>query len=257
MVSKKVVRGLLVVLLTGLCNTARAEVIADFEDLALAPESYWKGSDNSGGFTSGIARFNNCYNQDWDSWDGFAYSNITDTTTKGWTSQYNAITGGGQGSSANYAVGYYVDWPAPKLPTMTLDEPTVVSGLYVTNTNYAYYLMLEGGGMFNNKKFSNGDWFLLEITGKDVLGNVTETIPFYLADFRDGKNTIVNDWQYVDLTALGVIKSLEFRLSSTDNDQVYGMNTPGYFAIDTVLPEPATLVLLGFGAMVMRKNTRC
>jgi hypothetical protein len=29
----------------------------------------------------------------------------------------------------------------------------------------------------------------------------------------------------------------------------YGMKTPGYFALDTVVPEPATLLLLGCGAL--------
>jgi hypothetical protein len=46
--------------------------IADFEDLALTGESYWNGSDGSGGFASGSAYFSNSYNADWDSWDGFS-----------------------------------------------------------------------------------------------------------------------------------------------------------------------------------------
>jgi hypothetical protein len=247
-----VMRGLCVVLVFGLCGLVKAEKITDFEDLTLANQSYWKGADGSGGFASGSANFNNSFT-DWGggvtSWEGFAYSNMTDTASWGMDGQYNAIAGCGQGGSENYAVGYMYLEPL----RMVLDEPTIVSGLYVTNNNYAYYSMLNGDMA---KKFDSGDWFLLEITGKDASGNVTETVPFYLADFRDGKNIIVNEWQYVDLTLLGMVKSVEFSLSSTDNSPEYGMYTPAYFVIDTVVPEPGTLALLVVAAVIgMRRRT--
>jgi len=221
-------------------STANAD-IATFEDLALPPESYWNGSDESGGFTSGSAYFNNNYNSDWSSWDGFSYSNITDTTTAGMAAQYNAITGAGQGNSANYAIGY-VGWAS--LPTITLDTADVVEGLYVTNNNYVCYSMLDGDAF--SKKFggdsgNDPDWFMLTITGKDVDGLVTGTVDFYLADYRFADNSadyIVNTWQYVDLTSLGAVKSLEFSLSSSDVGD-WGMNTPAYFALDTLIHDSA------------------
>ncbi|MGD8501571.1 MAG: hypothetical protein PVJ86_13040, partial [Phycisphaerales bacterium] len=57
--------------------SAANATVATFEDLDLPPESYWNGSDGSGGFTSGSAHFNNHYDPAWGSWDGFSYSNIT------------------------------------------------------------------------------------------------------------------------------------------------------------------------------------
>jgi len=221
-------------------STANAD-IATFEDLSLPPESYWNGSDESGGFTSGSAYFNNNYNSDWSSWDGFSYSNITDTTTTGLAAQYNAITGAGQGNSANYAIGY-IGWALP--PTITLDTADVVEGLYVTNNNYACYSMLDGDAF--SKKFggdsgNDPDWFMLTITGKDVDGVVTGTVDFYLADYRFADNIadyIVSTWQYVDLTSLGAVKSLEFTLSSSDTGD-WGMNTPAYFAVDTFVDNSA------------------
>ena len=249
MASLRVMRSVVVVLFLGVCGLVKAQGIANFENLALGAGSYWNGSDSSGGFASGSAWFSNNYDTTYQSWDGFAYSNIKNTTAKNWTSQYNAITGGGQGGSANYAVGY-IGWITP--PTMVLNEPMIVSGLYVTNNNYAYYSMLNGGP-FGAKKFGADDWFLLTMTGKDAAGAVTGTVNFYLADGTD----IVNDWRYVNLASLGVVKSVEFNLSSTDNDPVWGMNTPGYFVIDTVVPEPASFVLLTFAGMIglrRRKN---
>ena len=218
-------------------NFANAD-IATFEDLTLPPESYWNGSDGSGGFHSGSAYFKNNYNATWGAWDGFSYSNITDTTTSGVAGQYNAITGTGQGGSASYAI-CYVGWA--ELPTVTLDTPSMVGGLYVTNNNYAYYSMLNGDAFakkFGGDSGNDPDWFLLTITGKDSNSDVTGTIEFYLADFRFEDNShdyIVNTWQFVDLASLGVAKGLEFSLSSRDVGAWGMMNTPAYFAIDTIV----------------------
>jgi hypothetical protein len=215
--------------------------IATFEDLILPPESYWNGSDGSGGFTSGSAHFGNNYNAAWGSWDGFSYSNITDTTTQGVAAQYNAIAGAGQGGSANYAVAY-VGWAAP--PIVTLDASGVVGGLYVTNSSYAYYSMLNGDAFakkFGGAGGNDPDWFVLTITGKNTDGVVTGAVDFYLADYRPagGSNDyIVDTWQYVDLTSLGEVKSLEFTLSSSEIG-VWGMNTPASFALDTIMDQRA------------------
>jgi hypothetical protein len=237
-------------------TTASATTGANFEDLTLAPESYWNGSDEAGGFNSGSAWFSNNYNADYNSWDGFAYSNITDTTTAGTAGQYNAITGEGQNSSANYVISY-VGWA--ESPTITLDTACAVDGLYVTNNNYAYYSMLDGDAYakkFGGEDGDDEDWFMLTITGKDIYGDVTGIVDFYLADYRFENNSldyIVNTWEYVDLSSLGVVKSLEFGLSSSDVGD-WGMNTPAYFSMDTIIPEPSTMVLLALGGLLIRKR---
>jgi hypothetical protein len=231
---------------------------ADFDDLSLAPESYWNGSDLSGGFTSGSAYFKNNYDSTYDSWDGFAYSNITDTASSGWAAQYNAITGAGQNGSANYGLGY-IGWI--ELPVITINTPGVVDGLYVTNNSYAYYSMLSGDAFakkFGGSSGDDEDWFLLTITGKDVSGAVTGAVDFYLADYRfenNGEDYIVNTWEYVDLSSMGIVKSLEFNLSSSDVGS-FGMNTPAYFALDTVIPEPSTMALLALGGLMISKRKK-
>jgi hypothetical protein len=215
--------------------------VSDFEDLALSPESFYNGSDGAGGFSSGGTLFNNNYNTDYGSWDGFAYSNITDNQTPGFGNQYSAITGQGVDGSGNYAVGY-VGFTVP--PTVTFPEPTAVTGFYVTNTTYAYFTMRLGDPFakkFGGDTGNDPDWFLLSITGNDSQGNPTGTVDFYLADYRfqdNSKDYIVNQWKWVDLSVLGQVKTLTFALSSSDVGD-FGMNTPAYFAIDNLnAPQP-------------------
>ena len=257
MASGRLMSLIFVIGIFAMAGAAGAAIVTDFEDLTLAAESYWNGSDGSGRFDSGSASFNNNYNVDYGSWDGFSYSNITDTASSGWMSQFNVITGCGQGGSENYAVGY-VGWLEP--PRMVLDEPMIVSGLYVTNNNYAYYSMLDGDAFakkFGGASGDDADWFLLTMTGKDVTDVITGTVEFYLADYRfadNGMDYIVDNWRFVDLTGLGVVKSVEFGLSSSDTHPEYGMNTPAYFVIDTVVPEPTTMVLLALGGILLRKR---
>ena len=198
---------------------------ADFEDLSLNTESYWNGSDGTGGFYSGGFAFSNNYNSDWSSWDGFAYSNITTTNVAGAGAQYNAITGSGADGSETYAVAYVPFAANP--PTITLDTEQVLSGAFFTNNNYAFYSMRDGDDFA--KEFTDDDWFMVTITGFDDDGVETGSVEFMLAD----GTSIVNTWKWVDLSGLGAVRELIFELSSSDTGD-WGMNTPAYFCIDNL-----------------------
>ena len=242
-----------------LAGSALAGVGVNFDDMTLSgSNSYYR----DGSFQSGIADFGNMYIPDWNYWEGWAYSKATDTATPGYFNQYSAFTGGGQGGSTNYGVGYMGIFG--NQPTISLGERLVVDGAYFTNTTYAVLAMFDGSGMTNSLPFggadgTRSDWFLLTITGHD--GSVTTgSVDFYLADFRfadDSKDYIVGEWTWVDLSSLGVVSDLTFALTSSDTDPTLGMNTPAYFAMDTMVPEPATLMLLGLGATsLLRRRVR-
>jgi hypothetical protein len=198
----------------------------DFEDFMLEAESYWNGSDGSGGFESRGVRFSNNYDMTWGSWDGFAYANLTDTTPSGFDFQYNAIPGAGARGSKIYAVAYVSSFAAGP-PTVTFDKEQRITGFYATNTNYAYYSMRDGDDFA--KKFTEEDWFKLTITGIDATGAETGAVDFKLADGRN----IIKNWTWVDLSSLGPVKELTFSLSSTDMGD-WGMNTPAYFCLDNL-----------------------
>ena len=218
--------------------------LADFDDLTLPQESYWNGADYSGGFSSGQASFNNSFT-DWGggftSWEGFAYSNLSqeDPPLIGLAGQYTAITGAAQ-TAANYAIGY-VGYSG--LPTMTFDQPMVLDGAYFTNTNYNYYSMRDGDGFakkFGGETGDEPDFFKLVVKGFDEQDVSAGSLDFYLADYRfqdNAQDYIVDDWRWADLSGLGAVKKVTFNLSSSDNG-AWGMNTPAYFAMDTVIPAP-------------------
>ena len=113
-------------------------------------------------------------------------------------------------------------------PTAT--EKTV-DHLYVTNSTYAVLSMLNGDSFA--KKFADGDWFKLTVTGYNKDGGQIGPVDFYLADYRNGKSDIIQQWTKFDLTSLGAVNKLTFTLSSSDTG-TYGMNTPAYFCMDDI-----------------------
>jgi len=208
---------------------------ATFENLQLAENSYWNGSDGTGSFISGGYRFENSYS-DYGYGPyatGFYYSNMTSTSFADYaTHQYNSCVGHGAEGSANYAVYNIPYGDELGVEVLSNEEGEVISGFYVANAASAYQSMLNGDSYA--KKFGEGDWFMLTITGINANGETTGSVDFYLADCRDASTAyILSDWRWIDLTSLGKVKRLGFSMSSSDNSWGY-MNTPAYFSLDNL-----------------------
>lgn len=213
--------------------------VATFEDIVIGEEGHMSVSteddDDRTEFTSGGYTFATGCFHDSDYWYWFGYANRTKTTFESLDDQWNNIVGGGHNGSANYGIGFSAEFNGPCFVTVAGDEGAVVPGLYVTNSSYAYTSMLNGDSFA--KKFGQGDWFKLTITGYDANEEVTGTKEYYLADLREAdKAYIINDWRYVDLSGLGKVKKILFVLTSSDTGN-WGMNTPGYFCFDDLGAE--------------------
>lgn len=237
-----------------------AELVIDFEDLTPTiaygtdpvKGHYENGTNLDDGFSSRGVFFQNQHEivtwqgKNYETWSGWAYSNVVDITTPDFANQFAAFARTAPRGGTNYAVAYG--------PT-AIDLPSAPIGFHVTNTTYTALLMLDGDPNKFARQFStdNSDWFRLTITGKNLAGDETGSVPFYLADYQTSPGSVVRDWTWVDLTGLGSdTRRLEFALSSTDNGD-WGMNTPAYFAMDnlTVVPEPGTALLFVLGAVCM------
>ncbi len=259
-------------LLSGTLQAATVlPTVAGFDDLWLAPDSHWDGvtgavgTANPSTILSGPARFSN-QKTDWgggfSSWSGWSYSSHTDTTTPGFGNQYSAITGAGFHSD-NYGVAF-IDSFGGDHAGIGFSGGASVLGAYFTNTTYAALSMANGDSFakkFGGASGNDADWFKLTITGLDG-GSATGSIDYYLADYRFSDNSqdyIVDTWNWVDLSALGVVTGLEFALSSSDNG-AFGMNTPAYFALDSLVvapvPVPPSIWLLATALLVLARRRR-
>lgn len=226
---------------------------ATFEFPVLSAESAWYGQDQvTDGdtiYTSEFFNFETNYNAGWGSYAGWAFSNITDNTTPGWANQFSAIAGVGMSGSDQYGICYVSSWEGRRMFFVPGVGSEYMGSIYVTNTTYAYYAMLNGDSF--TKPFgadtnalgiidgTNGeDWFLLTIygLGEDSL-YTGDSVNFYLADFRfsnDAQDYIIDQWTEVDLSPLGTVIGLDFVLTSSDTSGSWGMNNPAYFAMDDV-----------------------
>lgn len=212
--------------------SVNAQNVATFDDVTLDADSYWNGSDGSGEISSGGFTFPNYYDTEWESWSGFAVSNMKDATTADWTNQYSAITASGVNGSENYGVAYF--WS--KL-SLDFESPLQLTGFYITNSTYTYLAIKDGYGVaskFGGEDGTEPDYFKLLISGTNIYGEATDTIEFYLADFTSDnaeEDYIVDSWNWVELSGLGVVDSLHFWFESSDMSYGY-INTPTYFCMD-------------------------
>jgi len=229
------VKQILVVAIAAISMSLSAQQTSTFDNLTLSPNSYWDGSDQSGGFTSGDAYFSNKYDTSFGGYwaSGFAYSNVMDTITAGAGNLYAASTVVDFSGSGNYVVAQ--NNSVIRLTGSALGN--TVSGFYVTNGTYPNISMRDGDQFakkFGGTSGNDPDWFKLTVFGYYNGSLINDSVEFYLADYRFSNNTQdyrVNTWEWVDLTTFGNLDSLVFSLSSSDVGQ-WGMNTPAFFCID-------------------------
>lgn len=256
--------------------STRADTIIDFNELSTWTEtgptgSYFNGNrsnaTNSDGWTAGtgpVAYFGNQYTHEFGGyWNGFAYSNVNDSVSGGYSNQYAAVTGTGFGGGGNYALVFngahaYFDMPSGWR----------AGSVRLTNTTYAWDSMKNGDSF--SKKFggasgNDADWFLVSLTGFSGFGGNGANlgaVDFYLADFRFDDNSldyIVDQWTEVDIAGLGDAASVQVSFSGSDMG-AFGLNTPSYVAFDhlrlTAVPEPSSGGLFVIALATLTRRTR-
>ncbi len=181
---------------------------------------------------------------EWSVWSGFIASRNKDTADYTdpfeWIEhQCTAITGGGlSGAGTPYLMSY---WKTEESSDISLSEATcsikygtegktfIPQSIYITNSSYGYYSMLNGTSY--SKKFSNGDYLNILIYGEKADGTKTGPVKFALADYESDSSSPISTWEYVNLEELGEVKGIYFQMESSDTG-IWGINTPTYFAID-------------------------
>lgn len=201
---------------------------ATFDDNFLTPDTGREPESDDDRFYSGSLMFPG---QNFGTyWNGFALTSETSNIYESLADDQLRSAPGGARSGRNFCVNFPYEYD----PVRISNDPesgVVIPGVYLTNTAYARTTMLEGNPFA--KKFEEGDYFTVIVTGKDNEGK-EKRVEFYLADFRAANAAdryILDTWEWVDLSPLGEVVEISFSFDGSDQSK-WGVNTPGYVAID-------------------------
>jgi hypothetical protein len=254
--------------LSGLLAAPAEAAIVTFEDVgqALADNSFFNGgpTTNNDPWISGGVEFENMFTDfggGFTGWEGWAYSNVQDLVTAGFTNQYavyspsGTAAGFGSGNSRTYALAFPGSVKDGNASVLSFGALSQVHAVDLANTTYTLLALRDGndGGANFVSQYQDGDFLRLHITGFDgpgATGNATGSVAFDLANFGGAgaeDDFVLNDWTTLDLSLLGQVQSLRFSLDSNVIDTFGGvdfLNTPAYVAVDnlsfSVVPEPAS-----------------
>lgn len=102
----------------------------------------------------------------------------------------------------------------------------VIQSMDLCLSSYTHYVALKGCDFA--KPLTGADDFLVLHIEADNGASITEDM------VRGGK--VRTGWRQIDLSGLGAVKSLSFRMTGSDQSE-YGLNTPAYFAVDNIVVE--------------------
>ncbi len=224
----------------------KKEVVVSFENLLTEAESEFKTDKGEAGDVyiqyqisdpQDLIQLSHYYGN-WGFGGGFTYTNKTDVSTPGY-SNLSAITAKGKNGKV-YLTANTSSYTPAQITNLNPSEYDF-KGAWITNTTYAYLAIKDGNdgggndsmvkGPFTNK---DNDWFKLTATGYSADKNKIGSVDFYLADFRNNKQEIVNTWQWFDWSSIKDAAYITFEMSSTDNNESGQMNTPSYFSLDAI-----------------------
>ena len=214
--------------------------VADFEGFNLDPETYMNNADPADGFMSNGVFLPNTHmiSGGFESWTGWSISNTTNLTDSTYANQYSVVNGVGAGGSSTYGVSFVAGESSMRNEVISTGSSTFES-IMVNNTLLTHGI-IERGNMFS-KKFGgetgdDPDYFLLTIKGRSGGDLTTDSINFYLADYRFADNSedyIITDWTKVDVSQFNSEDELVFTMSGSDVG-MFGLNTPTYFCVDNI-----------------------
>lgn len=201
-------------------------VIESFENPIESSDGY------SLGYSSDYLQFEHGYNEQYGSWNGFAVSKCNDMTSGEWTNQYS-VYNEKMCSGEQFCLFYYDDYSEVKDILCRYAGEYEFQSVNVNLSTYTALAIKNGNGFA--RAFGDGDY--LKVTFTALLENKTEgeSVEFYLADYRDGKRYLADNWAQVDLSSLkGALWGIRITMETTDVNE-YGACTPLYVCLDNLI----------------------
>ena len=219
-----------------------------FEDCELTDKSNIPASGEEVTYEEFGASFN-CVNQYYELsgiWVANAYevSNLDSEYSSVLSDRYVICNTGaevaGADGTAKYSVWNFTPSNETILPQMTFGEGVAKKIVSAKVNNVAKYWYIIKAGYYSKPGFSEGDYYEVIFTGYDAAGAVTGTVPVVLADYRDGKTFVMEEWTEVDLSALGEVNKVVLTATPSEklSDAFYG----DYYAVcvdEIKFEEPA------------------
>lgn len=220
--------------------------VADFESFNLDPESYMNNADPVDGFNDNGVFLPNTHmiSGGFESWTGWSISNTTDVIDPSYDNQYSAISGGGADGSSTYGVSFVAGESSMRNELVTTSSSSFES-IMVNNTTLTHAIMKEGNQFskkFGGETGDDPDFFILTIKGRSGGQMASDSINFYLADYRfvdNSQDYIVTDWTMIDVSQFNSEDELVFTMSGSDIG-MFGLNTPTYFCVDNITLKIST-----------------
>ncbi len=141
----------------------------------------------------------------------------------------------GRGGSENFAVGYgYEDtsgYGSDTRPIISFGDgkARIIDHAYITNTAYFLHSVNYGDGF--NEAATDETFINLVAQGFDEKGDLKGTVKLPLIQGTKA----ITEWTRFNLSSLGKILTLKFDFEVSEDQQgIYGVNVPAYFAIDDI-----------------------
>lgn len=228
-------KGLVFAALFPFClSCLNAETVIDFEDVSLPAEQFQYGVSADGLEIESTAPWLPVYAVS-------AKRNLTDAFVYWTNGDDTAVAEGGAGGSDQWFAAYNY---APGDIVFTAPEGTTIRSMEINNLALVDFTIRHG--LYQARAFEPGDFLRVRFLGFDQdlepTGTATDWID--LASY-DQELYVLSSWTQVDLSSLQSNR-VGFEIEGSDNDPLWGLNTPALLAVDNVVIAPPSEIVQSF-----------
>ncbi len=211
----------------------RADYTVDFESVELPPTQYLPNATVQGLTVDSASPWGTSY--------AVSRKTSLENVNLYWQNgDDSVVTIGGADQSEQWLAAYNFN---PGDFILVAPQSTVVSTITINNTAVVAHAV--SNGLSQASPFAQGDFLRVRFISLDENNQATDSTNWYDLAVHDGTLWLMSQWTTIDLSSLHSNR-ITFELSGSDEDPLFGLNTPSYLAIDNVVihevTQPASVV---------------